>query len=605
MKLHFSLLTFLLFLTACSDWNDDGTETIPSGMTQPEEQQEGIAFSATVVSSQLATDTRANASLVNRLETALPATADRTYYVMNSEGTVVPKTDTYSVGIFGCYTEQHTWASLTTQANMGAGEIDALTEDEKAERLKVLNDYYTANFLYNQKADINNDGTLTYAPIRFWPNLKTGSQYDRVTFWAYYPYNETVGSGSVGQYGISIVPTSSGVGESLGMGKISYTMDKDAGEHSDFMISDLQADGSKDQYPLLDKGIPSRVPLRFHHMLAQVRLYAWMTGADKMVYAKSANGTLKVTAVTANTVTLSDGTTTTEYTDVYDKYVDRYGNTKTLAVGDSLPDDTPWLTAKGVVTEVKTQRWVRTANEDQNGNKTAEGKLTMSFNNIYTSALFTPTYDAGTGKTTFPYVNQGSLSSTTVNHYIQNPYWFRFDENKKRVMLNDTYMYDYFEGTPAATGTTSVDNIDGIDWSGKGENCLGYDIDNGDGHAGKELLDRSGKPANTGKHYNYAPGNIILAVPQVLNDNNVPNITITARGTLGTYTWDGSAYTVTPGTAASGKVTINLLNMAIRWESGFIYCYAYVDELSPGDDKLVGPESITVVFDPSRQTDQW
>ena len=48
-----------------------------------------------------------------------------------------------------------------------------------------------------------------------------------------------------------------------------------------------------------------------------------------------------------------------------------------------------------------------------------------------------------------------------------------------------------------------------------------------------------------------------------------------------------------------------MLQMGIKWESGFIYCYAFVDDLRPGDDKVRGPETITVVFDPSRHTDQW
>jgi hypothetical protein len=48
-----------------------------------------------------------------------------------------------------------------------------------------------------------------------------------------------------------------------------------------------------------------------------------------------------------------------------------------------------------------------------------------------------------------------------------------------------------------------------------------------------------------------------------------------------------------------------MLQMNIKWESGFIYCYAFLDELMPGDDKVRGPETITVVFDPMRETEQW
>ena len=90
---------------------------------------------------------------------------------------------------------------------------------------------------------------------------------------------------------------------------------------------------------------------------------------------------------------------------------------------------------------------------------------------------------------------------------------------------------------------------------------------------------------------NYVPGNIILAVPQVMSDVDVPNITITI--------------TDKSNTSLTGKVTVNLLGMNIEWRSGFIYCYGYLDELSPGDDKVRGPETITVVFDPEKHTDQW
>jgi hypothetical protein len=45
--------------------------------------------------------------------------------------------------------------------------------------------------------------------------------------------------------------------------------------------------------------------------------------------------------------------------------------------------------------------------------------------------------------------------------------------------------------------------------------------------------------------------------------------------------------------------------MGISWQSGFIYCYAFLDDLRPGDDKVRGPESITVLFNSNWYTDQW
>ena len=84
-----------------------------------------------------------------------------------------------------------------------------------------------------------------------------------------------------------------------------------------------------------------------------------------------------------------------------------------------------------------------------------------------------------------------------------------------------------------------------------------------------------------------------MVVPQKLEDENVPNIVITAKGKD------------TKGNDITAKVTINMLQMNLQWESGFIYCYAFLDELMPGDDKVKGPESITVPFDPRQWGDQW
>ena len=56
----------------------------------------------------------------------------------------------------------------------------------------------------------------------------------------------------------------------------------------------------------------------------------------------------------------------------------------------------------------------------------------------------------------------------------------------------------------------------------------------------------------------------------------------------------------------SGRVTVNLLNMGLKWESGFIYSYAFIEnDLRPDVDKVRGPESITVIFDQNKWGSQW
>ena len=118
-----------------------------------------------------------------------------------------------------------------------------------------------------------------------------------------------------------------------------------------------------------------------------------------------------------------------------------------------------------------------------------------------------------------------------------------------------------------------------------------------DGGGDRPTLDQAAEleyPDDPEKHYNYAPGNIILAVPQELTDAQVPHVVITATGEL------------TTGEEKTATVTINLLGLHLRWESGFIYSYAFIeDNLYPGADIVRGPESITVVFDPTKWTDQW
>ena len=593
---------------------------LPSSVEEVEHPGTGIAFEATVIPSR--NETRADGSLVNRLETSLPATKERTYWVPETDvdGNLVfdeygnlsttSKKATYYAGIFGVYTKQYTWNELmalaatefTDRAALASSfpALSALTSEDEYSREKasILSDNYTADFFFNQQAGIGEVAAevnpLTYTPERFWPNSKIGAtaDYQRTTFWAYYPWNAT---DDPGVYGISITEEdvasgmTYGVGKGQGMGSVKFTMHPDASEHNDFLISDLVTDCSKGQYPLMasaaegDAGwTPKRVPFTFHHMLAQVRLYAFIRGTDRLAYIQTG------TDGEGNPVYLK---ATAEDVTAEKEITDAWGMTRKVREGELIPDDTEWATGY-VASNVKTVRWERTTTLSPSGERyRAKATLTMAFNNIHTTCIFAPRYDAVTGKASVSYTDVGTLGSATVNHYIQNPYWFYFDkkDNDKRVMLNDAYMYDYFEDTDGYNGTqpgTEALNLGELDWSTKGPNALGY-------LTNEETADRSGIAANAGKHYNYAPGNIILAVPQVMDDNDVPNITVVANGRD------------TKGNRISGKVTINMLQMNLKWEPGFIYCYAFVDELMPGDDKVRGPETITVVFDPTRITDQW
>ena len=616
-----SLLALILLLAACAD-----DPTLVSSSDGGEAAASAIAFEGNVVASKMAT--RSDGSIVNRLDTQFPGPGT-TYYEYAGEG-VAPtqKTMNYAIGIYGAYTGQYTWHELQTIAAKAEGS--RTTAEQTA-----LDDHYTANFFYNQKATIaapaagKND--LSYVPERFWPNNKVGSTdtYERATFWAYYPWNA---AGNPGEYGVHIVTTDKGVATGGGMGKVQYTMHPDASQQSDFMLSEIVPDCSKDRYPLMESSVaadegytPKRVPFRFHHMLAQVRLYAFIQGRDRVVYKdEDSDGEDDLADATWFNSQTTGTTIADDLGNVYKKtgddavqllkpgtgdVVKTLTRAEFLALGLKVPDET------------KSVRWWRNAaiRNITDDRYRAEISYEMAFNNIHTSATFSPTvtWDGTKYTTKANYTTEGTLGSATVNHYIMNPYWFRFHPQTnpstgkpdpdygKRVMLNETYMFDYFEDTPAwkTTAMTTDEQTaalaqDGINWANfrsGAQNVLGYTGNAAlSGNTALEVLD-----ARKSKHFNYAPGNIILAVPQTMSDDDVPNITITAHG------YQANADGTKSATPLTAKVTINLLQMNIKWESGFIYCYAFLDELQPGDDKVRGPETITVVFDPERITDQW
>jgi len=614
---HLSFGLALTGLTACSDWRDGIADDDPATASQTE-----IAFRATVVPGSMAT--RADGSIVNLNETSLPETKERSYWRYNPTTKLVEEEkETFQVGVFGCYTRQYKWADLQ-QAYTEAYETYKDGDPEKNEETFLASSAfstfaatpqgkaYSANLLYNQPADIaapiSGVNTLSYTPLRFWPNQKhteSGTdKYDYATFWAYYPYNPTAIPGT---YGISI--NSNTMGQGMGMGRVTFTMHPDAAQQNDFMISMPVTDCNRDTHPLranstLDGFEPTPVRFRFYHMLAQVRLYAFIRGTDKIVYATSGGETLTVKSIEIGTsVTLTDGTN--DYVCLCTetpKITDAWGMSQDIAVGSKIPDDTSWLTA-----ELKTAnsiRWARETTTDVTGTRyRADISYKMEFNNIKTAATFFPKYT--NDGVTINYTDATTLGSATVNHYIMNPYWFRFypsdyeDVSKRgdRYMLNDHYMYGWFEDTPAYKATNSyasntpsmsgsllTEDEDGYDWSQKVSNVLGYHLNN---------ENQDPDDYTSGKHYNYPPGNILMVVPQVLSDDDVPHIVITATGKD------------TNDNDISAKVTVNLLQMNLKWESGFIYSYAFIDELKPGDDIVRGPESITVVFDTSKHTDQW
>jgi len=552
-------------LAACSDWRDGIAPD--NGNTA----EQAITLGGSVVSSNIAT--RSDGTIINWKQTGLPPTEAHDYYRVDENGAVVKESKTFYAGLFGCYTGPYHWADLV------ALSMKANPTDEEKE---ILNKYYSANQMYNVKANIgaltNGNNPLTYSPQRLWPN---DGKY--MTFWGYYPYNAT---STQGDYGIAIVNNADGLGEGKGMGKVHFTMHPDASLQNDFLISAPVVDCTRDAYPLqlnsAGTGYDSKpVRLYLYHMLAQVRIYAYVTGTDKLVY--------------------SNETYTAEEIAAGAKYIDEMGIEQTPAVGDKKID------------EEKSIRWWRTDISSVDGKrKRADISYSMEFNNIKTSASFYPDYNPNGA--TIGCTPATTLGYATINHYIMNPYWFTFKDGQ-RERLNDNYMFGYFQDTPAynrlnaSTTMEGYNDIDGIDWSNTTEwgtiddnhkDPMGYLSGKDADHL--KLLVAADAPEGT-KYYNYATGNILLVVPQKLDDDDVPHFVITAKGKR--RVWNSGESKWEQGEDLSAKVTINMLKMGIKWESGFIYCYAFLDDLKPGDDKVRGPESITVVFDTTKYTDQW
>ena len=596
---NISYLIVSVVLAACSsDWREG---IAPS--TDGEGSNDAVAFSTVVNASRQAT--RASKTIIHKGETTLRPTASNSGL---------------QVGLYGCYTGQYHWEQLQKLADaMSNGELSddeftalhALTDfsgfadkDELTTKASgLLRDYYSANQMYNVPATVQADGTLTYTPLQFWPNnplTSDATQHEYMTFWAYYPWNAT---STMGQYGISITDETTGLG--TGMGKVKFTMNPDAAQHNDFLISAPVMDCNRDKYALERTSnaptyAPKPVQFRLYHLLAQVRMYAYIRGDDKMVYTGDADATWFNSWAVNETIKDAWGNVYTKKgADQVEQTTRKEGLTSeqitAYKCGDLTKAEFLKLGLK-VPDETKCIRWNRTDVWDLNhARRRADITYSMEFNNIHTTAEFFPQYYGG-GVVGINSTPATTLGSTTVNHYIMNPYWFTFKDGK-RERLNDNYMFDYFEDTPVAkqlnatTTMTGYDDVDGWNWTGT-EDPLGYL----EGKSASELSELSESPESS-KHYNFAPGNIILVVPQTLNDDDVPHVVITAKGNTTTNGADSGEQTA--------KVTINLLKMGISWESGYIYCYAFLDDLRPGDDKVRGPESITVLFNSEWYTDQW
>lgn len=184
--------------------------------------------------------------------------ADPKYFVgdATTTGTERHLNDGTSMGVFG-YFHPQTSGGVAGTWNTSAGA------------------YNTPNLFYNEPVSIAEDnGTYTYdyANSRFWPRNKL----DRISFIAYYPWNELNTSGAATDETI-VEPFLDVNSVRQGMVGFYYVVPVKSEDQVDFMVSDLCLEQSKavwtDNHAQgLTGNANGKVKFFFHHALSQIRV---------------------------------------------------------------------------------------------------------------------------------------------------------------------------------------------------------------------------------------------------------------------------------------------------------------------------------------------
>ena len=151
--------------------------------------------------------------------------ADPDYLVgdVNATGTERHLNSGTSMGVFGYFHPQNGGAAGTWQTGAGA--------------------YNAPNLFYNERVSIAGTGgnyTYDYADSRFWPR----NTLDRISFIAYYPWNELNTSGSASVNTI-VEPFLDSYSARQGMVGFYYVVPENSDDQIDFCISDLCLEQSK------------------------------------------------------------------------------------------------------------------------------------------------------------------------------------------------------------------------------------------------------------------------------------------------------------------------------------------------------------------------
>lgn len=183
--------------------------------------------------------------------------ADPTYFVGDVTGTGTQRNlnSGTSMGVFGYFHPQSAGVAGTWKT--GAG------------------DYNAPNLFYNEPVSITESAgnyTYDYEHNRFWPRNKL----DRISFIAYYPWNELNTTGSASESTI-VEPFLDRNSVRQGMVGFYYVVPENSDDQVDFMVSDLCLEQSKavwadNNAQGLTGNANGKVKFFFHHALSQIRV---------------------------------------------------------------------------------------------------------------------------------------------------------------------------------------------------------------------------------------------------------------------------------------------------------------------------------------------
>ncbi|MBO7070460.1 MAG: fimbrillin family protein [Bacteroidales bacterium] len=205
---------------------------------------------------------------------AITTKANPTYFVgdVAATGTERHLNSGTSMGVFGYFHPQTSGGAAGTW-NTSAGA------------------YNTPNLFYNEPVSITESAgnyTYDYVHSRFWPRNKL----DRISFIAYYPWNELNTSGAATDETI-VEPFLDVNSVRQGMVGFYYVVPAKSEDQVDFMVSDLCLEQSKavwsDNHALgLTGNSNGKVKFFFHHALSQIRVKSvnFDTGGNDKVELK-------------------------------------------------------------------------------------------------------------------------------------------------------------------------------------------------------------------------------------------------------------------------------------------------------------------------------